>query len=46
MKAHRKKEDLLMLLYTIIRWGMEVPKTLKKRRPKIMKKRMRRKMMS
>ena len=46
MKAHRKKEDLLMLLYTIIRWGTVAPKTSKKKRPKIMKKRMRRKMMS
>ena len=43
-KAHRK--NLLMHLLIIIRLGMVGPKILRRKRLKIMKKRMRRKMMS
>jgi hypothetical protein len=43
-KAHRK--NLLMHPLIIIRLGMVEPKILRRKRLKIMKKRMRRKMMS
>jgi hypothetical protein len=46
LRAHRK--NLQMPLHIIIRWGTVVvgPKTLKRKRLKIMKRKMRRRMMS